>query len=784
MDVLCAQRTSLEQDNSTRTRLISAPPPVPRQLEECSQEFEGKLSSPNPSLTFGNLNELLGHLAGQGYAAEKVAESLCAEDAPSVMDMIQVHLDEETSHNDRYLRKSCIQCLLHLNKRHGTLPTSIHLSKVAKDGLHPVSGGGFADIWKGRLEDTRTVCLKVLRVYTATYDEKRLLKQLSKEVLLWRQLRHPNILQFLGITKELFRPSYCIVSPWMANGDVISYSRARKSTLDDKVKMMREISEGIQYLHEHHPPIVHSDIKGLNILVSDHGSCCLADFGLATIENESSDGHVHLNTSEAVVRGSLPWLAPELMNPQHISIPSRTARDIYAFGCTIFELLTGKGPFSEKKMDVQIIMAVLNGSRPARPFNCPDWLWAIVESCWKENFQVRPTATEVACRLTESTTQREPKSDSAISRHTIHIDDALTVLPPSWTVSLAKAGFTEEEIAAIYKRPRVQQTEISASPPPPNPSSVKRTSYSHSTSTPFNDTDPSVRYGYSIASTPSPPSIHHPHLPDEATDRKHKGSGTPEAEVGALEDISKGKTTSLRTTSVNDSSNSGSDNITTDAFDRYNNASEFPTSPLDQPELFTQLSPREANQTGNSLHHADLKTGSSSLASRQKRSGSPSVEHEHEVRVKRGRGGFWRKPARSTIGPIPMPISVPTQTSGVSNSITKTPSPSIRASTLLLSSAPPTGLFIPCVSSPSCSTSTAPRDAATSEGFSHRMMTMCAGMKWPTADEERALDKDFQAARETNVPLHVPYVHDTHRMWDDVSLRDAWQRFRARVGIH
>ncbi|KAF9256566.1 kinase-like protein [Marasmius fiardii PR-910] len=330
MEVLYKQTISLGQETDTRTRFISAPVQGAASHDHCEENGRG---SERKFLRFGSLTDLLGHLARQGYAAEKAVDLVCAEDALSVMDMIQHHLDEERSHDDIYLRKTCIRCLLYLNKRHGTLPTSIHLSKVTKDGHHPVSGGGFADIYKGRLEDTQqTVCLKVLRVYTATYDEKRLLKQLSNEVLIWRQLKYPNILQFLGITKEIFQPSYCIVSPWMANGTAISYSQTRKTTLNDKVKMMYEISEGIRYLHEHQPPIVHSDIKGLNILVSDDGKCCLADFGLAAIENDLPEGQVHLSTSQAVIRGSVPWLAPELMIPDHIGVPNRTARDIYALG--------------------------------------------------------------------------------------------------------------------------------------------------------------------------------------------------------------------------------------------------------------------------------------------------------------------------------------------------------------------------------------------------------------------------------------------------------------------
>ncbi|KAJ3965549.1 hypothetical protein EV361DRAFT_810511, partial [Lentinula raphanica] len=61
-------------------------------------------------------------------------------------------------------------------------------------------------------------------------------QDLSKEVLLWRQLKHPNILPFFGINTELFTPSYCIISPWMSNGDMMSYSRRLK--LDIHTKML------------------------------------------------------------------------------------------------------------------------------------------------------------------------------------------------------------------------------------------------------------------------------------------------------------------------------------------------------------------------------------------------------------------------------------------------------------------------------------------------------------------------------------------------------------------
>ncbi|KAJ8081020.1 Homeobox protein tos8 [Marasmius tenuissimus] len=280
-----------------------------------------------------------------------------------------------------------------------------------KDGSHPIAAGGFADIWRGRLEDDQSVCLKVLRIYTGNFDKNKIIRDLGNEVLIWRQLRHPNVHEFLGVTSELFKPSYCIVSPWMANGDVMSYCRQRNSSLDVKVAMMQESCEGLRYLHEYNPPIVHSDIKSMNILVSDDGHCRISDFGLSTIENDSPEGRVSDSTSRAAMRGSIPWLAPELMNPGGVESPNRTTRDIYALGCTMYELLAGSPPFSDRKMDPQIMIAVLSGLRPTRPAGCPDQLWTIIENCWTEDSGSRPVASQVTSLLVKVTFPT-PESDT------------------------------------------------------------------------------------------------------------------------------------------------------------------------------------------------------------------------------------------------------------------------------------------------------------------------------------------------------------------------------------
>ncbi|KAL0570930.1 hypothetical protein V5O48_011031 [Marasmius crinis-equi] len=445
------------------------------------------------------MEDLLQHLVVHRHTIDKAMAVVCQETAPLVMGMIQLHLDGEESNDDPLLRKTCFQCLSYLNNHYGSIPASIHLADVVKEGAHPLTSGGYAvrkdanfysintgsswrpfkDIWKGRVADKQMVCLKVLRVYTGSYDERKLRRQLGDEVLIWRQLRHPNIHQFLGITAELFRPSYCIVSPWMSNGDLMHYTRERQVSLEDKVKMMQEISIAIRYLHEHHPPIIHGDIKGINILVSDDGHCLLNDFGLATIEGDLSQGH----TDPAVIRGSVPWLAPELMSPDPVDIQNQTARDIYALGCTIFELLTGNAPFSEKKREPQIIVAVLHGFRPERPAStiCPDPLWAIIEGCWEEDARKRLGASEVVCRLGQMRSRHEVLVSSRRTKRITtfaitHFDNSSSAPTPEQVAHLSSPGHTLhiEHPVGSPSEPMGIMTVPPARPKSPTPPAIRR----------------------------------------------------------------------------------------------------------------------------------------------------------------------------------------------------------------------------------------------------------------------------------------------------------------------
>ncbi|PBK60221.1 kinase-like protein [Armillaria solidipes] len=166
--------------------------------------------------------------------------------------------------NHQY-RARCTRCLFYLVKIHDILPSSLSCMNVVKEGNHAIFAGGFSDIWKGRTTDGGSpVCLKVLRIFVnnGVQNVDTIISKFCREALVWRNVKHPNVLPFLGVNKELFAPSFCLISPWMDNGDIVSFLRHYPGL--DRLKSITDVARGMAYLHSLEPPIVHADIRGVS----------------------------------------------------------------------------------------------------------------------------------------------------------------------------------------------------------------------------------------------------------------------------------------------------------------------------------------------------------------------------------------------------------------------------------------------------------------------------------------------------------------------------------------
>ncbi|KAF8192687.1 hypothetical protein K438DRAFT_1472654, partial [Mycena galopus ATCC 62051] len=101
------------------------------------------------------------------------------------------------------------------------LPSSLFITGVIGKEDRPMFGGGYGDIYRAEHEG-KTVALKHMRaVHFMRGSDLR--QKFCSEALVWKDLHHPHILPFLGIEKDCFPSSLCMVSPWMENGTVINY---------------------------------------------------------------------------------------------------------------------------------------------------------------------------------------------------------------------------------------------------------------------------------------------------------------------------------------------------------------------------------------------------------------------------------------------------------------------------------------------------------------------------------------------------------------------------------
>ena len=153
------------------------------------------------------------------------------------------------------------------------------------------------------------------------------------------------------------------------------------------------------------------------------GRCCLADFGLANLVDENIVRWTSIQTTRHHSSGTLRWQAPELIDPpSEESAKATPACDIYAFACVCYEVscrylkdhiaegtdhrpmkvYTGHVPFHKIFRDGTVIKKVLEGSRPPRPADASllsDEIWKVIEMCWNQEPQDRPSAESVIGQL-------------------------------------------------------------------------------------------------------------------------------------------------------------------------------------------------------------------------------------------------------------------------------------------------------------------------------------------------------------------------------------------------
>ena len=204
--------------------------------------------------------------------------------------------------------------------------------------------GGMGVVFRGRDSRLqRDVALKLLPEHFA-HDADRL-PRFEREAQVLASLNHPNIAQIYGL--EQANGSTCIVMELVEGETLEEKLRRGPLPVDEAVGIAKQIADALAGAHER--GIVHRDLKPANIKLTGGGTVKVLDFGLAkALGHRTSD--LNATTAATVAGGSVAGVivgTPGYMSPEQArgkDVDSRT--DIWAFGCVLFEMLTGRQAFT------------------------------------------------------------------------------------------------------------------------------------------------------------------------------------------------------------------------------------------------------------------------------------------------------------------------------------------------------------------------------------------------------------------------------------------------------
>jgi tetratricopeptide (TPR) repeat protein/TolB-like protein len=380
---------------------LAAPPVTPERLKQIETIYHAAMSHPDAE----RLGFLRSACAGDDELREEVEALIAVAGASlSVFDMPAVNV-------------------------FGAVP--IEGSLVGhRFGAYQVTellgAGGMGEVY--RATDTklgRDVAIKVLPAEFSASPER--LRRFEQEARLLAALNQPNIGAIYGL--EDADGVRGLVLELVEGPTLADRLAAGPIALTEALSIARQIAEALAAAHD--KGIVHRDLKPANVKVTPQGVVKVLDFGIA---KPSAGDSVNFDTREGVILGTAAYMSPEQTRGQ--SVDART--DIWAFGCVLYEMLTGQTPFAAKTaVDT---MAAIVGREPdwtLVPPGVPASLERLLRQCLEKEAPKRPAGMRAVLSELDRVAADTSHASQILRRGWLYAAAAVLVVG-AWLISGAR----------------------------------------------------------------------------------------------------------------------------------------------------------------------------------------------------------------------------------------------------------------------------------------------------------------------------------------------------------
>lgn len=248
-----------------------------------------------------------------------------------------------------------------------------------------VQEGAFGEVFKG-VWLGNDVAIKKFRK-----RNKNITKQnLEAEVEILKNLRHPNILLYMGVC--ISDNDYLMITEFMENGSLFDHIHLKKTKIGPSlfVDMIEDIVLGMFYLHGR--KVLHCDLKSSNILVDSNWNIKLADFGLSRIYKTTKQ-HRRARI------GTPNWMAPEVIKGEKYT----DASDVYSFGMCLWEMIAHKVPYQGLTFpQITGLVGYNPNHRVETPPDCHPVFKKMIEDCTQYDPKLRPSFKDIMGDLKKS----------------------------------------------------------------------------------------------------------------------------------------------------------------------------------------------------------------------------------------------------------------------------------------------------------------------------------------------------------------------------------------------